>query len=121
MQVLMVNLAGSKKQAVREAAQAVGAQALEAVPSGMGRSLQQVLQEGEVPVPAGQMPAFQEEMLIMDGMERRTMEAFLDRIRECGASVALKAVVTPYNRGWTLVQLRGELMQEHLRMRGKPV
>ena len=67
MQVLMVNLAGSKKQAVREAAQAVGAQALEAVPSGMGRSLQQVLQEGEVPVPAGQMPAFQEEMLIMDG------------------------------------------------------
>ncbi len=56
---------------------------------------------------------FKEEMLIMAGLSREETDLFLADLRQAGASVALKAVVTPYNLGWRCDDLLKELKKEH--------
>lgn len=56
---------------------------------------------------------FKEEMLIMAGLTREETDSFLADIRERGAAVELKAVVTPYNLGWRCDDLLEELKKEH--------
>ena len=58
---------------------------------------------------------FKEELIIMAGLTREEMDSFLADIREQGASVELKAVVTPYNLGWRCDDLLKELKKEHAR------
>ena len=56
---------------------------------------------------------FKEEMLIMAGLSGDEMDAFLSDLRQASATVALKAVVTPYNLGWRCDDLLKELKKEH--------
>lgn len=55
-----------------------------------------------------------EEMMIMDGFSSERMERFLERMKKMGISgIALKAVVTEFNKNWDSVQLYRELKTEH--------
>ncbi len=62
-----------------------------------------------------QMP----EVLIFTSMEEDDIRTFLSAFRAGGENpVALKAVVTPFNIGWTLFVLLGELGRERDALRG---
>lgn len=64
-----------------------------------------------------QAPAFGSmqvgEMLVMSGIMPEQMDQVLQRIRENGACVALKAIITMYNFQWDACQLYRELKAEH--------
>lgn len=53
------------------------------------------------------------EMLVMSGIIPEQMDQVLQRIRESGAVVALKAIVTMYNFQWDACRLYRELKAEH--------
>lgn len=58
---------------------------------------------------------FDDEMLLFDGIGDDLLHVLLREIRR-GGGVALKAVVTPFNRVWTSFQLRNELLREQQEM-----
>lgn len=59
-------------------------------------------------------PAIEEEVLILHRFDGRTIDRFLAALRKAGIpKIALKAVVTEHNAGWTLAALRTELCREH--------
>lgn len=74
-------------------------------------------------VPAGKKaPALwrMPEMLIFCGFGDKELDDFLAAWRRAGIlPVALKAVVTPYNIGWSLYELAAELEKEHREMTGQ--
>lgn len=53
--------------------------------------------------------------MIVSGLSHQTgkLGQFLDLVRESGADLPLRAMVTPTSKGWTLSQLLLELNQEH--------
>ena len=51
--------------------------------------------------------------LVLWGLDRRALEAFLDRLKADGVRIPLKAMVTDTNRAWTFAQLLEELHAEH--------
>ena len=53
--------------------------------------------------------------LIVSGLSHQTGELgrFIDLVRESGADLPLRAMVTPTSKNWTLAQLLMELNQEH--------
>lgn len=53
--------------------------------------------------------------LIVSGLSHQTGELgrFLDLVKESGAELPLRAMVTPTSKGWTLSQLLLELNREH--------
>ena len=55
----------------------------------------------------------EEEALIMSGLTSRRLDELLTALRQAGVSIPLKAMVTPTNRGWTLLALLKELRLEH--------
>ena len=60
---------------------------------------------------------FSDEMLVMAFVPQGMVNAFLQTMRRAGISpVALKAVLTPTNAGWSSVQLHEELSREHAAM-----
>lgn len=65
---------------------------------------------------AGEIPG---EMLVMAFFSNDLMDAFLKALRETGDAVALKAVLTPHNRSWTLEKLYREIAAEHAMMNGR--
>ena len=71
--------------------------------------------------PAAGAEHFEDEMLVMQELS----SPLLDAMRAAGAPVALKAVVTEQNRGWSSAALCRELKREHEAMRAyapkKPV
>jgi len=60
--------------------------------------------------------AIPEEMLIMCGLTSAQMNQFLDRLRETGCTVPLKAVLTETNSAWSPLKLFPELRAEHAAM-----
>ncbi len=62
--------------------------------------------------PAAQTERFEEEMLVMERLSSPLLEA----MRREGAGVALKAVVTEHNIGWSSAALCRELRREHAAM-----
>lgn len=56
---------------------------------------------------------FDEEVLIMSGLTDQRLNQLLTALRNEEASIRLKAVITPHNRGWKLCDLFGELVEEH--------
>ena len=71
--------------------------------------------------PAEGTEHFEDEMLVMQELS----SPLLDMLRASGAAIALKAVVTEQNRGWSSAALCRELRREHEAMRAhtakKPV
>ncbi len=61
--------------------------------------------------------AFREEMLVMCDLPSTVFSAFLNALRQNRCPVALKAVLTETNAGWSSVRLHRELAAEHAAMR----
>ena len=61
--------------------------------------------------------SFSEEMLLMHGLSSAQFSGFLDALRRSRVPVALKAVATEHNVGWSSAALCRELQQEHEAMR----
>ena len=53
------------------------------------------------------------EALVISGFDDAELRQFLGRLRQLGARVPLKAVLTEHNKDWTLSQLIGHLTEEH--------
>lgn len=53
------------------------------------------------------------EALLMKGLSEKRLNQLLSSLREAGASVHLKAVITKHNRDWKLYDLFHELQEEH--------
>ena len=51
--------------------------------------------------------------LVLWGLDRNALDAFLDGLKAAGVRIPLKAVVTPTNRDWTFAALLEELHAEH--------
>ena len=65
---------------------------------------------------AAPLPALyvQPELMLFNGLKDRTLDTFLKKYRQENISpIPLKAVVTPFNCSWTLVELTAQLQREH--------
>ena len=60
----------------------------------------------------------QEEMLVLCNFSEARLDALLQGMRRSGIRIALKAMLTESNAGWTFLQLYEELSEEHARMTG---
>lgn len=76
------------------------------------------LVSGQVPAEIYTGPVPDEPVILMNGFNRKELDQFLAVLRkQCAADetppVALKAIVTPTNRGWVFSDLAAELLKEH--------
>ena len=72
------------------------------------------------PLPHPQNVQITEEIMVMAGFPDALIDRFLREIRQSGLRpVRLKAVLTPYNQGWTLGELSLRLSQEAAQMEGR--
>jgi hypothetical protein len=72
----------------------------------------------EAPGAEGAQPVG-EPMLVLCGLDERSMDALLRGLRQPGLPrIALKAVLTPTNRGWTMRALYEELCAERAGIAG---
>lgn len=59
---------------------------------------------------------FEDEMLIMNGFFSHRVDQLLNEIKKAGLpKINLKAIVTEHNIHWNSIELRDELMREHLK------
>ena len=117
--ILLFNMDPEKAVKIRIAAYRLGLDCLEIPPEDQGRPLGALLGLPGFERAADPGDGFAEEMLLMETLSSE----LLDAMRASGASVALKAVVTEHNVGWSAAQLCRELRREHeamQRLRPKP-
>ena len=60
----------------------------------------------------------EDSILIFSGLGGRNLDRLLNMLRMNNVLVSLKAVVTQYNRKWTVSKLRDEIKKEHELMNG---
>lgn len=85
------------------------------------RTLKQILEEAPSsanPAEAYQGEALGEPMVIMCGFSNARMNLLLNAMRKAGAIVPLKAMLTPTNQNWTILQLFDQISKEHAAMTG---
>lgn len=58
-----------------------------------------------------------ESLLLLENVEETTLRAMLAALREKGVQIDYKAVVTPHNRQWTVLELLEELKRERQAIR----
>ena len=58
-----------------------------------------------------------ESLLLLDGVDGPALQALLAALRAREVSVDYKAVVTPHNRSWTVLELMEELKRERQAIR----
>lgn len=64
--------------------------------------------------PPAQPPApVREEAILLGGLTKDRLDYLLAQLKENELTIELKAVITPYNREWTLAKLFSELQEEH--------
>lgn len=51
-------------------------------------------------------------LLVLCELKERTMDKLLQQLRENGVSITYKAVLTPTNRNWNVIQLYAEMERE---------
>ena len=97
----------------RAAASRCGIPCRDVPPAACGRTIRELL-EGKAPAAsAGPRMGLPETMVVMAGLTRERMDAYLSAARAAGAERGiLKAVVTPVNLFWTPEKLYGELAKE---------
>lgn len=59
-----------------------------------------------------------DECLIFSGIDGRSLDPILKKLREKEATVKLKAIVTAHNQSWNVGELIKELRREHIYMNG---
>lgn len=65
------------------------------------------------------LPVMDQEMLVMHRFSERRLDELLMNLRKAGVpKIALKAIVTESNAGWSFSHLYEELLEEHQRMSG---
>ena len=64
----------------------------------------------------GAFTPFTEEMLVLADFEKEDLNFLLNELIRTGQPIALKAVVTPSNAGWTASALHAQLLAEHRQM-----
>lgn len=62
------------------------------------------------------LPAIPEEVMLLYGFSGDRLDALLKQLRKNKASVALKAILTQTNCGWSFYQLYEEIREEHQMM-----
>ena len=109
--VLLYNISADKLKKIRVILLRLGLQ---------GR----VVTAEEFALPVGQLAGlgaaeepFREEMLVMCDLPSAVFSAFLNALRQNRCTVALKAVLTQTNAGWSSARLHRELAAEHEAMR----
>ncbi len=68
------------------------------------------------PKAMGSGKPFRDEMLIMDGFSHQDLNFLLNEMIRTGHTVSLKAVTTPTNLAWTVIQLHAQLLAESNRL-----
>lgn len=62
----------------------------------------------------GPLPVIPEQMLVMKGFTSSRIDTLLNQLRRAGVpKIALKAIVTEHNCGWSFYKLYEELKEEH--------
>ena len=111
--VLLFGLAGERGRGWSEAAEKLRVRVRHVLPAEYGLPLWRVLAGGPAE-PTAPLAALPEPMLVMAGFSRELLDAYLREARAAGAArVALKAVLTQTNAGWSARQLYDELSWEH--------
>ncbi len=125
-QILMFSVGGEKNKAVRQVCKKLGWSAFEPDKERYGETLGSLLgmpvhaedrekSQATLLRPAVGFPA---EMIVFCGIDGTELDMFLKEYKKTGiAPVPLKAMLTPYNIGWTAEKLFGELLEEHRRMK----
>ena len=118
--ILLYNIHGDKLAKIRAAASLLGLTLIEVSEEEFSHPIGYVLGYEDF-TPSETAESFPDEMLVMETLT----SPLLDAMRRNGATVALKAVVTEQNQGWSGAALCRELRREHEAMRAyasqKPV
>ena len=119
-QILLFNIGAEKRRKILVLALKLGAACREVPPEDFGKSLGEIAGRAGFAAPPEREEAtpFTGEMLVLDGLSRAQLDALLSGLRRERAAVALKAVVTEQNLGWTPAALFGELEKEHAALHG---
>ena len=116
MKVLMFNISGKKSIEIKNLCRKMYVEYNEIGEEYFGSKLRDIL-DSAVPVSASS-GSFFDEMLYFYGFSETLLDIFLVQLRKKGASVALKAVSTETNLGFTPYELYKEISAEHLAMSG---
>lgn len=125
-QILMFSVGGEKNKAVRQICEKLGWSTFEPGKERHGETLGSLLgmpvcakdSEKSQVLPLYPAVGFPAEMIVFCGLDGAELDTFLKEYKETGiASIPLKAMLTPYNIGWTAEKLFGELLEEHRRMK----
>lgn len=125
-QILMFSVGGEKNKAVRQICEKLGWSAFEPGKERYGETLGSLLgmpvcakdsKKSQV-LPLHPATGFPAEMIVFCGLDGAERDMFLKEYKKTGiAPIPLKAMLTPYNIGWTAEKLFGELLEEHRRMK----
>ena len=58
-----------------------------------------------------------EPMIVMDGLQGNSLNAFLRALQEAGLFISLKAIITPINLSWSFCKLYHAIEEEDREMR----
>ena len=117
-QILLFNIGAEKRRKILVLALRLGLGCRETPPEDFGRPLGALIGREGFSEPETDGEPFTGEMLVLDGLGRAQLDALLTGLRRERAAVALKAVVTEHNLGWTPRALYRELAAEHAAMHG---
>lgn len=118
-QALLFNMTGEKKKKLRVQLTMAGVAPRDVLAEDCGRTLGALLHPDRFPdaAPVKAEP-FSDEMLVLDGLSPQQLRALLDGLRRAKVTVALKAVTTEENLGWSAAKLHRELSAEHEALTG---
>ena len=112
--VLLYNIGREKLPKIRFNLFKLGLRAREVSPAEFDRPIGALAGlEGFEAAEADGGDPFAGEMLVMCGLSSPQFSAFLNALRQNRCTVALKAVLTETNAGWTSTRLHRELEAEH--------
>ncbi|MBR4157316.1 MAG: DUF3783 domain-containing protein [Oscillospiraceae bacterium] len=117
-QILLFNIGAEKRRKILVLALKLGAACREIPPEDHGQTIGALTGRAGFDESETDAEPFSDEMLVLDGLSRAQLDALLTGLRRERAAVALKAVVTEHNLGWTPRALCRELAAEHAAMHG---
>lgn len=112
--VLLYNIGKEKLRKIKFVLFKLGLAAREVSPAEFGHPIGYLAGlEDFKPAEDAEIANFSGEMLVMCGLSSPQFNTFLNALRQNRVPVALKAVLTETNAGWSSVRLHRELAAEH--------
>jgi len=116
--VLLFNIEGEKRTKIKLLLLKLRIAACDVPPGDFGRSIGALAgRKDSIDEQEETAEPFSEEMLVMDSLDAAQFHGLLDGMMRQGAKVALKAVVTEQNLGWSAARLHSELAAEREAMK----